>query len=90
MHVAYKCHRQFIAHKLSILYGEAYKKRQINPHEFTKHSDRHELSRDKLKIQIKKILCIEFANFRIHMRFQMPPLQYLMDDNKQKKMDGEN
>lgn len=24
------------------------------------------------------------------MRFQMPPLQYLMDDNKQKKMDGEN
>lgn len=47
--------------------------------------DRHELSRDKLKIQIKKIVCIEFANFRLHMRFQMPPLQYLMDDQQTKK-----
>lgn len=46
--------------------------------------DRHELSRDKLKIQIKKIVCIEFANFRLHMRFQMPPLQYLMDDQQTK------
>lgn len=91
MHVAYTSAIDNLLHINSQFYMEKHtKKRQINPHEFTKHSDRHELSRDKLKIQIKKILCIEFANFRIHMRFQMPPLQYLMDDNKQKKMDGEN
>lgn len=86
MHVAYTSAIDNLLHINSQFYMEKHtKKRQINPHEFTKHSDRHELSRDKLKIQIKKILCIEFANFRIHMRFQMPPLQYLMDDNKQKK-----